>query len=256
MDGSESERLYDTYTRWFEVIRADTDDLRDEVYRLRYHVLAVEHPYLDPEDYPDGRERDEFDDHAAHSPLIRRPSGTVAGTVRVVLPFQNGEFRKLPIQDHCHDPLVNDPSRFPVQRMGEISRFSVSKTFRRRLTDTMYPDVLDERIGMPPEASEIRRAMPHITLGLMQAIVAMCTENGLAFVCASMEKQLLRLLGRVGVYFDEVGPLVELFGLRQPCYRNLHDLLGQVRKERHDVWDVLTDDGALWDAVRRIDSRS
>ena len=252
MDGSEAERLFDAYTRWFDVVRADTDDLRDEVYRLRYHVLAVEHPYLDPDDYPDGRERDEFDAQSTHSLLIHRPSGAIAGTVRVVLPGREGEAGRLPIQDHCHDPLINDPERFPVHRMGEISRFSVSKTFRRRLTDTMYPDALDDRIGAPPEASEIRRAMPHITLGLMQAIVAMCAENGLTFVCASMEKQLLRLLARVGVYFNEVGPLIELFGLRQPCFRNLEELLEQVREERPEVWEVLTDDGALASALRDI----
>lgn len=249
--GASGERLIDTYRRWFDVVRADTEELRDEVYRLRFRVLAVEHAYLDPGDYSDGRELDEFDAHSSHSLLIHRPTAAIAGTVRLVLPFHNGQPRRLPIEDHCHDPIVGDPTRFPIHRMGEVSRFSVSKTFRRRLTDTLYPDALDDRIGQVPEAGEIRRVVPHITLGLMQATIGMAVENGLTHLCATMERQLLRLLARVGVYFEDIGPLVELFGLRQPCFRDLGDLLAQVREERPDVWEVLSNEGRYEDAVRR-----
>jgi len=249
--GMAPERLLDAYGRWFEVVRAGSEELRREVYRIRYHVLAVEHPYLDPDDYPDDQEFDEFDAHSVHSLLVHKPTGALAGTVRVVLPFHGREPRRLPIEDHCHDPIARDPTRFPVHRVGEVSRFSVSKTFRRRLTDTLYPDALDDRIGQVPDTNEARRVMPHITLGLMQAAIGMAVENGLTHLCATMERQLLRLLARVGVHFVEVGPLVELFGLRQPCFRDIGDLLSQIHDERPDVSDVLSNEGRYEEAVRR-----
>lgn len=247
------ERLLDVYRRWFEVVVADTDALRDEVYRLRYRVLAVEHPYLDPDDYPDGCERDEHDAHSAHALLVHRPSGAVAGTVRVILPHDGDEARRLPILDHCADPRLHDPAWFPASRAVEVSRFSISKQFRRRLTDAFYPDALEERIGEAPEADEARRVMPNIMLGIIQAAIALSAANGLTWMSAMMEKQLIRLLARVGIHLDAVGPPVDLYGLRQPCVRNWIDMVDQVRAEGHDdVWEVLTDDGRLWDRLVEI----
>ncbi len=245
---SQSQRLIDLYRSYFEVELADTDALREEAFRLRYQVLVVEHPYLNPEDYPQGIERDDYDDHSDHALLVHRPSGAVAGTVRLIRPQGPPTGRGLPIQEVCKDPLIADPERFPVLKTGEISRFSVSKQFRRRLTDTRFPDAMDERVGGQPAKPADRRIMPFITLGLMQAMLRMSVNNGLTHVCASMERQLLRLLARISVQFHEVGPLVELHGWRQPCYRGIADLLNQTRTERPEVWDVITDDGAHWES--------
>ena len=252
--GRSPERLRDAYERWFHVELADTPDRRDEAFRLRYQVYVVEHPFEDPDDHPDGVERDAYDDFSAHSLLIYRPTGVVAGTVRLVLPRADAPQSSFPIQEVCTDPLIADPGRFPVPRMGEISRFCVSKQFRRRQTDTLFPDALDEGIGRPANPDEARRMMSNITLGLMEAIVRMCVVNRATYLCAVMERQLLRLLSRMGIFFDPVGPVVEFHGRRQPCFRHLPTLLAQVRDEHEDVWEILTNDGAHIDALAQIEA--
>ena len=65
------------------VLVADTSELLDEVYRLRYQVYCVEMTY---EAGRDGKEYDEFDNRAHHVLLVHRASGEAIGTVRVIPP--------------------------------------------------------------------------------------------------------------------------------------------------------------------------
>lgn len=244
----DSERLIDIYRRWFEVVPADTDALREKAYRLRYQVYCVENPYEDPAGNPSGLETDEFDSHSEQSLLIHRPSGLVAGTVRIVLPLSKTPDRSFAIQRICDDPALRDPKRFPIDRIGEISRFSISKDFRKRRDDLKYPAPLSPSGKKEDE----RRIIPHMTLGLIEALVKMSVRYKLTHWCAVMEPQLLRLLSRLGIYFEHIGPLVQYHGLRQPCIVPLDVLLPRVQQEREDVWEILTNEGEHWDAFRAM----
>lgn len=51
----DSESLYDAYNKYFKVIRADSPELLDEVFRLRYQVYCIEHKFENQHDFPDGR---------------------------------------------------------------------------------------------------------------------------------------------------------------------------------------------------------
>jgi N-acyl amino acid synthase of PEP-CTERM/exosortase system len=88
-----------------------------------------------------------------------------------------------------------------------------------------------------------RRLAPHITLGLIESLVAMSERSGTTHWCSVMERALLRLLSRIGIYFENLGPQVEYHGRRQPCYMELRTLLARVKEERFDVWEILTREG-------------
>ena len=246
------ERLIDAYRRWFEVVPATTPEQLEEVHRIRYQVYVLERGFEDPNDHPDGLEWDEFDPHSQHCLLIHKPTGMAAGTVRLVLPDKNAPECSFPVQHVCQDPLLKDPTLFPVLTTGEISRFSISKQFRRRQTDGAYPNVLDGNVDKKPESGDMRRIIPHMTLGLMEALVRMSVQNQVTYLCAAMERQLLRLLSRMGIFFDPIGPPVDHHGIRQPCYRNILELLNQVKDEHVDVWEVITDDGVHVAALEEL----
>ena len=55
----------------------------EQVFRLRYHV-AVEKRWIKPEDFPDGIERDAYDERAVH--ILALDDGKVVGTSRLVFP--------------------------------------------------------------------------------------------------------------------------------------------------------------------------
>jgi len=233
--------LIDIYQRYFDVIPANTPELIEQAYRLRYEVYCVENAFENPAEHPDGLERDEFDSHSVHSLLIHRETGQVAGTVRLILPDPR---HPLPITQICSDPLLRDPILVPPGRTAEVSRFAVSKSFRRRATDKPIVDggFMEPRKPDPGD----RRVIPHITLGLMKAVTQMSREHGITHLCAVMEPALLRLLGRLGIQFTPVGPLVDHHGRRQPCYGPLDDILAGIYQQRPDASDVITDGGRFW----------
>lgn len=243
--------LVDVYERWFHSVLANTPELRSDSFRLRYQVYCVENPFEDPADNPNGEETDHYDGHAVHSLLIHRPSGAVAGTVRLVLPLPDDLDDSFALQHVCGEPVLRDRKAFPVLRMAEISRFCVSKDFRRRRGDGLYPNMHDPD---PQTAAEERRVIPHMTLGLIESLVRMSIRHGVTYWCAVMEPTLLRLLSRLGIYFDPIGPLVDYHGRRQPCFIRLSTLLSRVARERPDVWEVLTDRGRHWDALLDLEN--
>lgn len=247
--GTES-TLADFYWSWFEAKIASSDELRDTAFRLRYRVYCVENPFEDPSANSDGREIDEFDTHAAHSLLIYRPNATPAGTVRLVLPRAEDPDSSFALQRVCHEPILRDRNKFPVESMAEVSRFCISKEFRRRWNDVSYAD--DDLNAAEMSVDEERRILPHLSLGLIESLVRMSIDNGITHWCAVMEPTLLRLLTRLGIHFQSIGPLIEYHGRRQPCFIPLKDMLARVQRERPDVWDVITRGGQHWVEVSRL----
>lgn len=232
--------MIDNFNHRFAVVTANTVALQEQAYRLRYQVYCIENRYENPDDYPLGQELDEFDSRSVHSVIIDRPSRTVTGTVRIILPDQDVLENSFPIQKQCNHRLLQSNSFSQVAKSAEISRFAVSKEFCRRAADH-YPF----RRSTDNFRNEKRAALPNITLRLMNGIVRMSMEHGISEWFAVMEPTLLRLLARFGIYFSPIGPMVDYHGMRQPCHANIELLLNRVRKEKIDVWKIITDNGEL-----------
>ena len=234
-------KLVDNFNHRFAVISADTVTLQEQAHRLRYQVYCVENNFEDPFDHPTEMEMDEFDSRSIHSVIIDRPSKAVTGTVRIILPNPEALEKSFPIQKVCNHPLLQSNKNLYSLRSAEISRFAVSKEFCRRATDR-HPS--RRQTDSPGER---RSSMPNITLGLINGVVRMSVEHGITEWFAVMEPSLLRLLARFGIYFSPIGPMVNYHGMRQPCHSNMRNLLDRVRKERIDVWEIITDNGRLLD---------
>lgn len=232
--------LSEIYHRFFDVMAADDEDLLDEALRLRYQVYCVEHAFENPLEHPNGREIDRYDTHSVHSVLIHKPTQAVVGTVRLILPSDE----PLPITEVCHDVALHSGTVFPNAKTAEISRFAISKTFRRRAEDQRGIDaslVDDTTIADPSN----RRVIPHMALGLMKAVMQMSVCHGVTHLCAVMDPALLRLLSRFGIHFEPLGAAVSYHGTRQPCHGDIVTILKGLRTERPDTWGLITDQGAL-----------
>lgn len=228
------ETLLEKFNTYFEVDTALTAGQIEAAQRIRYQVYCVENPFENSSDHPDGLERDEFDSHSVHSLLIHRASKQAMGTTRLILPVRGALNRSFAIQQACDHPTLK---RLPLHRTAEVSRFSISKHFRRRNNDTLYE-------GRDAPGGQ-RSAAPLMSLGLLQSAVRMSADYGITHLCAMMEPTLLRLLSAVSIRFERLGPLVKHHGMRQPCYCEVAPLLRQVEKEQRPVWEILTDGGTL-----------
>ena len=238
----EPQRLIDAFDQDFFCISADESLLRDAAYRVRYSVYCVENSFEDPAANPDGRETDEFDGHAPHKLLVHRPSGTIAGVVRLILPRPERPNRGQPF-NALAGPSAPASRRAPPARMAEASRFAVVRQFREVFRPA---GTLSAGSAFRAQATVMRT----VSIGLMRAIVEMMAEHRMTHLSAVMEPALLRLLARLGVHFQPVGPMVDYHGSRQPCFADLDQLLARTWVERHDVWEVLTAAGAVWPLSR------
>ncbi len=230
-----------SYNEHFEVVRAETQEQIDLAYRLRYRVYCIENRFEDPERFPDGREIDEDDDRSVHTLLIHRCSGLVAGTSRLIMPRLDSR-RSLPMQRILGRRQLESMHRFPPHQIAEISRFAVSKEFRRRCREERYADA-----GFPYPRSEsdtaVRRLFPHITLGLFRGLLGICLEYDISVLAAVMEPALLRIVARLGLNFERVGHLVNYHGLRQPCVARVANLIEYSRDQRSVLWGYVQETG-------------
>src|SRR5436190_16908318 len=189
--------LADMFGRFFRIVQADTPELIRASYRLRYDVYCVEHPFLDSSHYLDDLETDEYDGHSLHALLQHVPSGAFMGTVRLIMPKPGTARFVMPFSDLCADPRFHAGRVLPVESTAEVSRFAISKAFRRRATDGTYPDQHE-----PSNATiDDRRVLPSLSLGLIIAITQLGLANGITHVCAVMDPALFRLLQRLGIEF-------------------------------------------------------
>lgn len=231
------------FDHYFEMVHADTDALREEVFRLRYQVYVSETGFERAEDHPEGLERDAFDPRADHYLLRHRRTGLYAATARMILPDAGNPSSRLPMELHC--PIhpgagIEDPSE--RMRLGEVSRFAVSKAFKRRLGEAGTAAGISEPCGVAFEADE-RRILPHISLGLLAVELRSMHKHGLIYCYAVMESALHRLISRFGLTFHPIGPLVDYHGQRLPCLGRVHEFLPNIKRVAPPLWDLMTDGG-------------
>jgi len=170
--------------------RVDSSDktLLEFAYRLRFVVYCVESGFEDPDWYPAGLERDEYDQHSIHFVALNNTG--IIGTVRLIL---NGE-AGFPMERHCR---VNPRAKkFPRHQIAEISRLAVFRMWR----------------------------CPAVTLGLMREVYRESKRLGIRFWYAAMEPKLARLLKKYHLRFNQVGPLVDYHGQRIPFIGNIEEI--------------------------------
>ncbi|MCU0843282.1 MAG: PEP-CTERM/exosortase system-associated acyltransferase [Thiobacillaceae bacterium] len=242
--------LREAFNEFFELIHADTEELRHQVYQLRYQVYVLETGFEPSDrcicqDFPgNGRiwmEKDEFDARSDHYLVRHRRTGVYAATTRLILPDRRSPQAIYPIESHCklEQPVTDTALRM---RLGEISRFAVSKVFKRRIGEAGTLAGVAEDVEIYFEEDE-RRVLNHISLGLMAAILGMAHEHGISHCYAVMEPALLRLLSRFGVLYDRIGPDVNYHGLRVPCLIPLAEAAENIHLVAPPVWELITNAG-------------
>lgn len=232
-----TDTLLRTFHRRFEILAADTPARIRQAQQIRYQVYCIENA-LEPLDNPEGMETDEFDSHAVHTLLLSRETGDVLGTVRLILPLAHARESSFAVQRLLGRNALSELRALPLHSTAEISRFSISRHFRRRtMSESARQDHADAMLTSNSGAL--------MRLGLMQAIMRMSVELGITDWCALMEPTLLRMLAAMAIRFRAMGPLVEFRGLRQPCRLNVSDMLNAVSRERPRFYDLITDGGSL-----------
>ena len=206
-------KLSQSFRSRFEVVVAQSEPLRDAVYRVRHVVYCEEFAFERPSSKQ--REVDRYDAHSTALLVRDLLASDFIACARIIhanpdepddpLPFEIATKGKL-------DRALLETQPIPRALVGEISRLAVVSQFRRRRTDANTPAPLSEHDFSEGESSRF----PFILAGLYLGIVALAQIEGLERLYLLTEARLAAHIRRIGVDITPIGEPVEHRGSRIP----------------------------------------
>jgi len=232
------------------VMKGNTESsVLKEICKLRYEVYCLERHFLEPEDFKEGLETDEYDNCSIHFAAYTLDQDIV-GTVRLVQPEPGHAY---PFESHCQPfPDFVAPQR---ETVAEVSRLVVRKTHRRRRGDSMEGISADfqekgSTRNIKPRTtvrSDKRVNSPLLLLGMYREMYRYSRQNGIRYWYAAMERSLARSLDKMGFKFVPIGPQVDYYGPVTPHMADLDELIERLRKENKFLAAWITDEPIpLW----------
>lgn len=210
----------------------DSGALKD-IFALRYEVYCIECGYLPPEQFQNGLESDEYDDHSVHF-TAHNLNNEVVGTLRLVRPDAPPGF---PYERYCNQ-LFGDVVLPPREKCAEVSRLVVRKNYRRRTGDSLAGIAarVETRRHETRDTSMDRRSdTPQILLGLYRTAYRHSLQAGIRYWYAAMEKSLARSLARFEFVFTPIGVETDYYGPVAPYLADLRELENRLRKHNPEL---------------------
>ncbi len=214
--------LREGFRKYFEVVPALTDALRDEVYRIRHAVYCEELGWEQLR--PDGRERDEYDAHSLHCLIRAHVDGRFVGCTRLVLAKPGEPHESLPFEKACAHTLdrsIIDPQALPRHTIAEFSRLAVIARYRRRKGEQRNAAAISE----DSFGSKDQPRFPYIPVGLYLGTIEMAARSGIDTLFVLTEPRLANHLGKLGVRIRKIGGAIEHRGTRIPSMMSVQSIL-------------------------------
>ena len=183
------------FSERYQILIANTETLRGDVYRLRYEVFCRKLGY--DMDHEDGLERDEYDADSVHILLRERATQKPVGCFRLVMPQRTGRIW-LPFDlygvPHVDRSLFNW-NHVNHARSVEVSRLALNAPLGRR-------------------AENAGASTPFLATALFYAVTAMIVRLQVENVFMVIEPSLGRLTARFGIKLDQISPSFAYYGQR------------------------------------------
>jgi len=218
--------LVELYPLIFETRLVRTPQQLVAAQEVRYRAYCEERRLMDAAQFPEQRENDVDDARSVHVLLVLLPTGSVVGTVRLVLPAREASARLLlPVERVAAPGCFESVPGFDRESSAEVSRLCLTREAApsRKSDDT-----------------ELRYVQRHAMVGLVRGLVSLSREHGVEGWCAMTAPVTRRRLTWLGIHFASVGEPIEHYGPKQPLFSPFEALLETVRKERPDVWELIT----------------
>lgn len=246
--------IAENFNQFFKIRFADTKELRQEAFKIRYGVYSSELGW-EPENEQE-MESDECDDYAYHCLLEHRRTGVFAGCIRLIIPPTETPNKPLPFESCLHSARkeVFDTSTLPRGSFGEISRLAVLASFRRREKEKNVPYVLNNINPETVYSEEERRNFPNIAMGLYLggiALASLCQHQGMVVM---MEPRLNRRLKRFGLPFQQIGDETDYHGQRAMFYLDANDFHKNLTQQLKDLYAIIYQEMAEQIALKQYNN--
>ena len=216
------------FDQYFSLKVANTEELLNEVYRIRYEVYCEELQYESPENFSDGLEKDICDKHSINCLLQHKSTGTYAGCVRLILP-PNKSFNSTFPWKKFASSITYPYSDYQWDNIGEISRLAVRSQFRKRKEDGELP------VGSTLPSNSNRRRFPLITMSLYWAAACLALNSNLDLF-AIMQPRLARHLQKCGLRYSLISDLFDFHGERGIFLIKSSELIENLEPNTYDFF--------------------
>lgn len=207
--------LIEHYQKYFYVARANTPELLEQAFKLRYEVFVKDCGYkLGDYDEIKKTEKDSYDDQARHCLLFHKPSNQPIGYIRLI-PYNKKKGFYLPIENYGNgkdffDHKVISVKQLRTNKTGELSRLSIHPLFRRRLSDQLF------QLHSTDNSNNKRYSVSYLPMCLILACGVLMYDNNIEYTVALMEKRLANLIKKFGVVHQLIGKSIDYHGMRSP----------------------------------------
>jgi len=227
------------FKKYFEVVPAMTDELRDHVYRIRHAVYCEELRYEPVR--PDRRETDEYDRHSLHCLIRSLRTGDFVGCTRLVLARPDDPSYLLPVEKACAqtiDRSIVDPAKLPRGSIAEIGRLAVLAQFRNRPGEkNSAAPINDDSFG-----TKDRPRFPYLTVGLYLGTVELARRNNITTLLVLTEQRLAHHFSRLGVDIRQIGGAIEHRGQRVPSVMNVASIISGMNFLVRPLYNVVAEE--------------
>lgn len=216
-----------SFKKYFEIVPALSETLRNEAYRVRYQVYCKELRYESIQ-RPDQLEIDEYDSHALHLLIRDIQTNEFIGCTRIICAQSGNSAHTLPFERICAKSLdrsIVDPTRLPRHSIAEVSRLAVIARYRRRRGDSDKPiNISEEDYGTLD-----RPRFPYIPIGLYIGTIELARLNGIEHIFMLTESRLSSHFNKLGADIRIIGDPVEFHGQRVPSVLNINQVIKDMR---------------------------
>lgn len=226
MNSLENLRLSNLFKQYFEIVPAISEELKDEVFRIRHLVycddLKFEASRLDE------RESDEYDSYSLHLLIRSIPTGKFIGCTRLIYPGLKEGFPPLPIEKTCIgklDKSIIDIGKLSRHKIAEVSRLAVLPNYRRRKSDSKTAISLSSK----DYSSEEHPRFPYIPIGLYLGTAELARLYEIDTLFVLTEKRLALHFNRLGFGLRFIGNSIEHHGKRIPSMMSVDTIINDMR---------------------------
>ena len=225
-----------SYKRYFEIVPALTDELRQHAYRIRHQVYCEELKFEPARD--DRLEIDEYDAHSLHCLIRSVKNGNYVGCTRIVLAPPDNPLKPLPFETLCAltlDRAIVDPQQLPRNTIAEVSRLAVVSQYRLRRGEQNRPVAInDQSFGTKDQPR-----FPYIPVGLYLGTIELARLHGVQILFVLTERRLAKHFSRLGVEVVQIGGAIEHRGIRAPSMLSVPKIIDGLNFIMRPLYEVI-----------------
>lgn len=225
-----------SFQRYFEIVPALTDELREQAYRVRHQVYCEELKFEPTR--PSGMEIDQYDAQSLHCLIRSLKINRFVGCTRLIRTHADDPGRPLPFEKVCAssiDRSIVDPQALPRRNMAEVSRLAVISQFRSRRGEHSQPlPVNDQSFG-----TQSQPRFPYIPLGLYLGTIELARLHGIDTLFVLTEPKLAKHFGKLGVKVTQIGGAIEHRGIRMPSMLRVLDIVDGLNAIMRPLYNVV-----------------